>query len=304
MIPEQELRKRIKSITDNAEVLRIVLDINSLKIQGAKNVALASLNALKILYDEEGLTNNFFNLIDLLQNLRYTQVITFNALEIVKKYISKDPKIFDKLIKYIKESYMKINENLVKELSNMSDNNIKILTHCHSSEEVSSLIYAKNKGFNLTVYVTETRPKYQGIKTAKELLESGINVIYIVDSASGLYIDDIDLVLFGCDAIRKEGIVNKIGTYMISLCAKEHKKFVWFVGDLLKTDLREKFEIEMRDPKEIIDPKEIPGAKILNPAFDLTPWRLIDKVITDKRVYEKFNLISDEFKNIENYLIL
>ena len=298
MLPELELRKKVTSITQDPEILKTILDINSLRIQGAKNVALASLQAARRLYEKEGASDNFFKLIDLLQNLRYTQVITYNSLEIVKKNVLKNPKVFDKLENYIKESNTKINKTFVNALSKAFTDDIIVLTHCHSSEEISALIYAKNKGFKLSVYVTETRPKYQGLKTAKDLMNAGIEVIYIVDSASGLYMKDVDLVLFGCDAIRSNGIVNKIGSYMISLCAKEHGKLVWFIGDTLKVDLRNKFEIEMRDPSEIIDPKELPGVKILNPAFDITPWKLVDSVITDTGAYSEFYSISTEFKKL------
>jgi translation initiation factor 2B subunit (eIF-2B alpha/beta/delta family) len=299
MLPERELRRKLVEITKDPEITQIVLDINSLRIQGAKNVALASLKATKLFYEREGVNQRFYDLIDLLQNLRYTQVITYNVLDIVKIKVDQDPLIFDKLEDYLKISYQLVNQNFLKALECVGKNQIKILTHCHSSEEVSSLIYARNNGYGLVVYVTETRPKYQGIKTAKELSEAGIEVIYIVDSAAGLYMEDVDLVLFGCDAFRENGLVNKIGTYLISLCAKKHEKPVWFVGDVLKTDLRKKFEIEMRDPREIIDLEELKGVKVLNPAFDITPWELVDLVITDKSSFKDFEKIREAFEQIE-----
>ncbi len=296
MIPENTLKKKVLEITKNKAILDLILKINRLEIQGAKNVALAAIDILEIYYSERGVDDNFFRLANLLKNLRPTQVITYNIISIIEKEIKKKGiDIFKELRDIIYSSQEKIDLNLLKELINFGKNRITIITHCHSSEEIKALIFAKKYGIDLTVYVTETRPKHQGIKTAKELSEAGIKVKYIVDSAAGFYMRKVDLALFGCDAIRKEGIVNKIGTYMIALAAKDNNKEVWFVGDHLKLDLRKELIIEMRDPKEIIDPKLLPNVEVLNPAFDLTPWKLIDKVITDLGVFDSFEKLLSKF---------
>ncbi len=297
MIPENILKKKVLEITKNKTILDLILKINNLEIQGARNVALTSIDILEIYYSENGLDENFFKLAKLLKEIRPTQVITYNVVSIIEKSIEKKGiSIFKELRDILYSAQEKIDLNLLKELINFGKNRITILTHCHSSEEIRALIFAKDYGIDLVVYVTETRPKYQGIKTAKELSEAGVKVKYIVDSAAGFYMRNVDLALFGCDAIRREGIINKIGTYMISLAAKDNNKEVWFIGDHLKIDLRKELIIEMRDSKEIIDPKLLPNVEILNPAFDLTPWRLIDKAITDLGVFGSFEELLSKFR--------
>lgn len=304
MLPQNILLEKLKEITNNNEIIKIAVDINNLKIQGAKGVALESIRALEIYYSEKGLDEGFFKLLDLLQNLRPTQVITYNVLNIIKNTIDKKgDKIFEALRSKLSLAQEKINENLLKNILELGKNRITIMTHCHSSEEVKALIFAKQCGIDITAYVTETRPKYQGIKTAKELSKAGIKVKYIVDSAAGFYMKKADISLFGCDAIRREGVVNKIGTYMISLTSKEYDKEVWFVGDILKVDLRKEVIIEMRDPAEIIDPELLPGVEILNPAFDITPWKLIDRVITDVGTYKEYEHLKDEFDKVVSNII-
>ncbi|HIP66543.1 MAG TPA: hypothetical protein EYH09_00230 [Candidatus Nanopusillus sp.] len=304
MLPTVILLEKIKDITDNNEIIKIAVDINNLKIQGAKEVALESIHALEIYYSEKGFDEGFFKLLNLLQNLRPTQVITYNVLNIIKKSIGKKgSSIFTILKSRLISAQEKINKNLLTNIIELGKNRLTIMTHCHSSEEIRALIFAKQYGIDISAYVTETRPKYQGIKTAKELAKAGVKVRYIVDSAAGFYMKKVDISLFGCDSIKREGIINKIGTYMISLVSKEHNKEVWFVGDILKVDLRKEVIIEMRDPTEIIDPELLPGVRILNPAFDITPWKLVDKVITDVGTYRKFVHLKNEFNRVINSII-
>ena len=288
MIERNRLLKALKDITNDNNIIRRVMNINDLKVQGSRNVAIESLEIVKEFYKKEGYGKKLTELIDLLMNIRYTQSITYNVMHIVKKHIKeKGLAIIDELLKTIMDAPKNISKNFLKEILEFGYKDLTIMLHCHSSETTHSIISASKNGINIKAYVTETRPKMQGIITAKELLSNGIDVTYIVDSAAGYYMKYVDLFVSGIDSIREEGIVNKIGTYMMALAAKDNKKSVWFVGDYLKLDNRKDPYIEMRDPREIIDPNELKGAKILNPAFDITPWKLIDKVITDRGVIYK-----------------
>jgi eIF-2B alpha/beta/delta-like uncharacterized protein len=151
---------------------------------------------------------------------------------------------------------------------------------------------AREEKKKFEVIVTETRPLYQGEKTAHDLSQVGIPVIYVDDSAPGFFIKNVDMVLMGVDAIRKEGIVNKIGSYMISVLSKENKVPVYFAGELMKLDKRNKIIIEERNPEEIIDPKKLPGVKIENPAFDITPWKYVTGIITEKGILKSEKILK------------
>jgi len=137
-----------------------------------------------------------------------------------------------------------------------------------------------------TVYVTETRPVLQGLQTAKELLAAQIPVVYIVDSAAGWLFEenDVDLCVVGADAIKPSGVINKLGTRQIASIANDMDVPFYVATNTLKFDYWDRSVIEMRPASEVIRAADLPGAKILNPAFDITPWRYVTGVITEKGV--------------------
>ena len=261
---------------------RTVEDIKGVKIQGARSIALTGLKAIKEVAKREGFRKSFERACRLLESARPTAVSLYNSLENVRK--KKTLEEIERMIYYFENVASLIasqNYKLVK-------NNSTILTHCHSSAVIELLERAWEKKINFRVVATETRPLLQGKITAKELSESGIPVVYTDDTAPGhlfqMHKRKINLVLFGIDAIRKEGVVNKVGSYLLAVFAKENKIPVYFVGELLKIDRRKKVEIEERNPKEIISQRELPKVRIENPAFDITPWRYVSGIATEKGV--------------------
>jgi translation initiation factor 2B subunit (eIF-2B alpha/beta/delta family) len=153
---------------------------------------------------------------------------------------------------------------------------------------VELLKKAWEKKTRFRVVATETRPLLQGKTTAKELSEAGIPVVYTDDVAFGhlwqMHKRKISMVLLGVDGMRKEGVVNKIGSYVIAAFARENRIPVYFVGELLKIDRRRKVEIEERNPEEIIAQKDLPNVRIENAAFDITPWKYVTGVVTEKGI--------------------
>jgi len=136
----------------------------------------------------------------------------------------------------------------------------------------------------------------QGKITARELTEAGVPVVYTDDMAFGhlwqMHKRKINIVLMGIDSIRKDGIVNKVGSYPIAVFAKENRIPVYFVGELMKIDRRKKIEIEERNPEEIIKQIELPKAKLENPSFDSTPYKYIDKIICEKGILTPRQLLK------------
>jgi ribose 1,5-bisphosphate isomerase len=163
-----------------------------------------------------------------------------------------------------------------------------ILTHCHSSAVTGTLLLAHEQGKQFSVIQTETRPKYQGRITAKELVGAGIDTTMIVDSAARHYMKEIDFVVVGCDAITSEGnVINKIGTSQVAQAAYEARIPFYVLGTLLKFDpvtIHGHYEaIEERSTAEIWDspPK---GLKIRNPAFDVTRRDYVHGLITEEGI--------------------
>jgi len=258
--------------------------IKSLEIQGAKEIAVESLKFLREYSKEKGFGKDFDRTAHLIEKARPTAVILHNCLEILRN--NKNAITIAKLINKLNQS----NKEIAKRGSRLIKDGYSIMTHCHSGEACAVIEQAWREGKKITIYATETEPKHQGIITAKELSRKGMHVYLIIDSAIEFFIKDVDVVIVGCDAIRKEGVVNKIGTYPMAVVAKEHKKPFYVVGNTLKIDKRKKLIIEERSPHEIYH-EHMKTLEIKNPAFDITPWKFVNRVVTEKGIMTPGNIL-------------
>lgn len=253
--------------------MNIYSSIRNMKIQGASEIAIQELLYLKDFAKKHGFGQDFEKECRYLMAIRSTAVVSHNVIANLLKERS-----LEKIVILIEE-LRDAREKIAKNSKPLFRDKKTLMTHCHSHEVSSILIENSNR--IKEVYVTETRPFGQGLLTLNDL-KGKMNTNYIVDSAEGFYIKDSDFVLIGADALRKEGVVNKIGTLQLCVLAKEYKKKVYVAADTFKLDKRKKIDIEFRDPKEISKP--IKGVKIINPVFDITPWKYVDKIITEKGV--------------------
>ena len=248
---------------------KIVNGIKNVKIQGASNIAKAALNAYKLLPNK--------NAKRILLNSRPTEPMMEKVLKMAEKSSSKE------ILKHFNYAQEKINTHILK----LIKNNEIIFTHCHSTNVVKALIYMHKKGKKFEIYATETRPLYQGRKTAKELRKAGIKVTMFVDSAFAIAIEKdgskdriySTKILLGADALLKKGIINKVGSKTIAELSRLHKIPVYVVADSWKFT-NKKIPIEQRPLNEIWDkaPKSI---KIKNPAFEFVPKKYIKGIITE-----------------------
>ena len=158
----------------------------------------------------------------------------------------------------------------------------RIMLISYSSTIVNML--NKEKNIDFIFYILESRPLNEGQKTA-EALGDKFETHLIIDAAVGKFMDDIDLILIGIDSILENGsIVNKIGTYPLSVLAKSNGKRVYAVGDTLKYNLRSHFglpvEIVQKPSIEVIGRKEH-NFLVENFYFDITPAKFIHRIISD-----------------------
>jgi methylthioribose-1-phosphate isomerase len=148
-------------------------------------------------------------------------------------------------------------------------------------------------GKQVRVVAGETRPFLQGARlTAWELLREGIETVLIADAcaASLMAAGQIDLVLVGADRIAANGdTANKIGTYGLAVLAREHGLPFYVAAPRSTIDTAcpdgAAIPIEERDGREITEPFGVPlappGVGVRNPAFDVTPARLITAIVTE-----------------------
>jgi ribose 1,5-bisphosphate isomerase len=225
----------------------------------------------------------------MLEDARPTAVVLHNCVEILKK--KRKLRTIDSLLKELDE----ITNKIARNGSRLIRNNYKIMTHCHSGEALSVIKQAWKDGKKISVIATETDPLEQGVITAKELAKMKIPVTLITDNAVGFFMPQVDCVLVGSDAMRVRGNVNKIGTSLLACSAKANKKPFYVTADLFKLDKRKKFVIEERPAKEVyrelVRPGKLRGIKIRNPAFDMTDWKFVTAVITEKGIFKPSRIL-------------
>jgi ribose 1,5-bisphosphate isomerase len=166
----------------------------------------------------------------------------------------------------------------------------RLLTHCNSEAALACILAAKEQGKEIEVVATEVRPGNQGLITIERLNEAEIPTTYIVDSAVRSYINTVDRVFVGADAITVNGaVVNKIGTAQIALAAHEARTNFVVAAETYKfaprTILAELIEIEERDSSEVLPPdiaRTLPHVTVKNPVFDVTPPAYVDMIITEE----------------------
>lgn len=186
-----------------------------------------------------------------------------------------------------------------------------ILTHCNTGglatgqygTAFSVIFHAHLQGKVDQVWVDETRPLLQGARlTTWELQKASVPHSLIVDSAAGFLMSKgkVDMVITGADRIAKNGdTANKIGTYTLSVLAKEHGIPFYIAAPYSTLDMDidngSKIEIELRDEEEVLafnhQTSTPSGTRAYNPAFDITPHQNISAIITEKGIiypgYEK-----------------
>ncbi len=292
------------------EVERIRKDIKKLRIQGARNVARAAMAAMGIIArkskakSREELVNELLVAADELAATRPTEPMLRNALRSLFADVRRSKGNVDALRKLVERGEleyfkkMKENEERIAEYGGreLSGSSV-ILTHCHSSSVVSILERANELSKGIEVICTETRPKFQGLITAKQLSEAGLKVTLIVDSAVSHFMKDVDVVVVGADAITAKGdLINKIGTCGIAFIAHEHGVSMYSAAETFKFDPATLWggieKIEERNPEEVVNPKRLKGVEVRNPAFDVTPARYITAYITEVGVIPPQSLLD------------
>ena len=152
---------------------------------------------------------------------------------------------------------------------------------------------AHESGREVMAYIDETRPRLQGAKlSAWELKQYGVPHAVIVDGASAhiMRTEGADLCVVGCDRVAANGdTANKIGTYGLALAAQDNGVPFYVCAPTSTIDLStasgDNIEIETRDDREVTEINGVQitpeGAGVFNPAFDVTPARLITGIITE-----------------------
>lgn len=281
----------------------IIKNIKSLKIQGARNVAKSAIEALILqikkskVKTKSALYSELLRIGDALASSRPTEPMMRNAINNAVKFTFMQIKTHPALdINTLKLAIVKKANSYLVEMecnqkkicdygSKLIPNNGIALTYCHSSTVTGIFKRAKDIGKKFSVIALETRPKYQGRITAKELVDYGIPVTLAVDGASVVFMKKADLCIVGADAINSMGdLINKVGTSTVAHIARSQDVSFYSAAELYKynplTLFGNREQIEERNSKEVWEdaPKNI---NIYTKAFDATAARYINGYITE-----------------------
>jgi methylthioribose-1-phosphate isomerase len=183
-------------------------------------------------------------------------------------------------------------------------NSARVLTHCNAGALATAgygtalgvIRAAVEQGKNVSVLADETRPFLQGARlTAWELIKDGIDTTVITDNMAGTMMrqGQVDLVVVGADRIAANGdVANKVGTYAVAVLAKAHHIPFYVAAPVSTVDLNtpdgSRIPIEERNEREVThvgSSRVTPGgARIRNPAFDVTPAEYVSAIVTERGI--------------------
>ncbi len=175
-----------------------------------------------------------------------------------------------------------------------------IITHSNSEAAISIMKKAHDMGKGIKVYCGETRPTYQGHKTAAALAAYGIDTTIICDSACRVFMSHADRAIVGCDAIAVNGaLVSKIGVSQVATLAQEARVNFIAAAETYKVDFGtltgKLVDVEERDPTEIASKDWMANnskVKFSNYVFDFTPPEYIDFYVTERGVVPPAGVFS------------
>jgi methylthioribose-1-phosphate isomerase len=259
-------------------------------------------------------TTEFQKTCELMAGTRPTAVNLFWAIERMKKAFAAaahDGQSVDEIKRKLVAEARAIHDEDVQSCRTMGahgatlvPSSARILTHCNAGALATAgygtalgvIRAAAEQGKTIAVLADETRPFLQGARlTAWELVRDGIDTTVITDNMAGamMRLGEVDLVVVGADRIAANGdVANKIGTYSVAVLAKEHGIPFYVAAPLSTVDLNTPdgsgIPIEERNEREVthvganrLTPE---GARIRNPAFDVTPSRYVTAIITERGI--------------------
>ncbi len=176
---------------------------------------------------------------------------------------------------------------------------VNVMTHCNAGRlatvahgtALAPVYAAHGAGLPVHVWVSETRPRNQGLLTAWELREAGVPHTLLADNAAGLLLmqGQVDLVIVGADRIAANGdTANKVGTYLKALAAREHGVPFYVAAPVSTIDFAcssgSAIPIEERAAEEFGASVANMDTPVVNPAFDVTPAALVSGIISERGI--------------------
>ena len=310
LLPTEEIYNTYQTVGEVAEaiVTMVIRGAPAIGVAAAMGIALG----VKNLDSRDDLEDRFAAIVQTIHDTRPTARNLFWAIERMNKiFESHKEESLAKLQDALKDEAIQIHDDDIEINRKMGQNgqallsqDSTVLTHCNAGALATAgygtalgvIRAAVENGKEIRVFADETRPFLQGSRlTAWEMMKEKIPCTLITDNMAGYFMkaNQIQAVVVGADRIAGNGdVANKIGTYTVAVLAREHQIPFYVAAPLSTIDLEtptgEEIPIEQRDITEVTHIKGQtlvpPGISVANPAFDITPNKLVSAIITEKGV--------------------
>ncbi len=307
LLPTEEVYNTYKTEEEVAEaiVTMVIRGAPAIGVAAAMGIALGVSN----LKEGDDLDARFAQICETIRDTRPTAQNLFWAIERMKKvFEAHRGEPLPAIQRALKEEAVRMHHEDIEINRRMGEygqqllaENMTVLTHCNAGALATAgwgtalgvIRSAVEHGKNINVFADETRPFLQGSRlTAWEMMKEGIPCTLITDNMAGYFMKAgrIQAVVVGSDRIAANGdIANKIGTYSVAVLAREHGIPFYVAAPLSTIDRNcpdgDHIPIEQRDTREVthirghsMAPESI---GVANPAFDVTPNRLVSAIITE-----------------------
>jgi len=309
LLPTSTSVLRLITVTEVAEAIRVM------RVRGAPAIGITAAYGIALAAERAGDDLSEQALVDAADELHQTRPTAVNLawaldrmLRVYASHQREDPGAVSKILigeaKRIHAEDIAANRQMGLHGADLLPDRSTLLTICNTGALATGgigtaygVIHTAHKQNKLVrAYPCETRPRLQGARlTAWELQRDGIPFKLLSDGAAAALMatGKIDAVLAGADRIARNGdAANKIGTYGLAVLAKYHSIPMYIVAPMSTVDPAtpdgEAIPIEERDADEVLAPRGTrfapEGADAWNPAFDVTPAKLITAIITEKGV--------------------
>jgi translation initiation factor 2B subunit (eIF-2B alpha/beta/delta family) len=177
----------------------------------------------------------------------------------------------------------KVAERAIESI-NLANKTILILSNSKTIKSLFDVLFEKE--FTCKVVQTESRPKNEGRLQAQHIADLGFEVTFITDMAAMLFMDKVDLVLCGADSVYADCFVNKTGSYLLGLAAREFKKPFYVLCDSRKVNPQNlNIELYQQAPASSDEVWACSQSNIhvVNYYFEVVPIKTVSALITEDR---------------------
>lgn len=261
-----------------------------------KSVAIATLKTLMKVLEEDrsttvvGLRENVRGAIDRLRQIEscvqvesvseiFLRFITlyvsrYDSFEALKKALTNRSELF------LQNGVISAKERVATLASRFIAKTTKILMHSRSMTVLACLKNAHKENKNIFVYVTESRPDSSGRQMCDLLTKEGIKNQLVMDASIGIYLEKVDMVMVGAEGVCSSGgILNKVGTYPLAICAQAINKPFYVVAESYK--FIRMYPLNQNDVPTSTKQSGISSSDLQNDKLDYTPPAYITLILTD-----------------------